>query len=164
MKLINYFMKNVFNLTLFCYNIFDLYKKNIYDELLEIVKNDIILIKNKNLTVEKDYNIIVIDKLLYYFDEYVKIKDQININNTEIYKYIINYINCNNIIITKNNFDVIHKTIYDNLLNNENLVISPNKDILFDSIIYNILYSVYNKNYIKIKNIITNHETSKQKK
>lgn len=151
--------KNVFNLTLFCYNIFDLYKKNIYDELLEIVKNDIILIKNKNLTVEKDYNTIVIDKLLYYFDEYVKIKDQININNTEIYKYIINYINCNNIIITKNNFDVIHKTIYDNLLNNENLVISPNKDILFDSIIYNILYSVYNKNYIKIKNIITNHET-----
>ena len=152
--------KNVFNLTLFCYNIFDLYKQNIYDELLEIVKKDIDLIENNSdIIINHDYNLIIIDKLIKYFDEYVKIKDQIKINNSEIYKYIINYINSNNIILTKNNFDIIHKNIYDNQLNNINLVIAPNKYILFDSIIYNILYSIYNKNYIKIKNMILNHMT-----
>jgi transposase len=151
--------KNIYNLTLFCYNIFDLYKKNIYDDLLEIVKKDINLIKNNNkLIINTDYDLVIIDKLIYYFDEYVKIKDQIKINNTEIYKYIINYINSNNIILTKNNFDDIYKNIYNNLLNNSNLITTSNKYILFDSIIYNILYSIYNKNFVKIKNIILNHE------
>ena len=40
--------KNVFNLSLFCYNIFDLYKINIYSELLDLIKNDINIIKNNN--------------------------------------------------------------------------------------------------------------------
>ncbi len=150
--------KNVFNLTLFCYNIFDLYKKNIFDELLEIVKNDIELKKkNKNAIINDDYDSIVIDKLIDYFDEYVKIKEQVKINNTEIYKYIINYINNNNIVLTSNNFNNIYNIIYNDLIN-KNLIIQPNKNILFDSIIYRILYSIYNKKYNKIKDLILKHE------
>lgn len=41
--------KNVFNLTLFSYNVFDSYKLNIFNELLDYVKNDIQLVTtNKN--------------------------------------------------------------------------------------------------------------------
>jgi putative transposase len=150
--------KNVFNLSLFCYNVFDTYKTNIYNELLVLVKNDINIIKNnKKIIIRRDYDEIIIDKLINYFDEYVKIKDQIKINNNEIYKYIINYLTTNNIIITKTNFEVTYKVIYNNLENND-LVITPNKNILFDSIIYKILYSIYNKNYSRIKKKILNHE------
>ena len=72
--------KNVFNLSLFCYNIFDLYKTYIYSELLDQVNNDINIIKNNNkIIINRDYNEYIIEKLIYYFDEYVKIKDQVKI-------------------------------------------------------------------------------------
>jgi putative transposase len=150
--------KNVFNLTLFSYNVFDSYKLNIFNELLDYVKNDIQLVTtNKKITINRDYDEFILNKFSYYFDEYVKIKDIIKTNNTEIYKFIINYVNTNNIVITFKNFNNIYNTIYNDL-SGLNLIVLPNKQILFDDIIYKILYSIYNKNYINIKNKILNHE------
>lgn len=145
--------KNVYNLTLFCYNIFDLYKHELYNYLFNIVQNDI-----SNNTLNDDYDIIIIDKLIIYFDDYVKIKDYIKNNNYYIYKFIINYINENNIIINNKNYMDIYNYIYNILLNDTNITINLNKKILFEDIIYKILYSIYNKNYTKTKDQMLNHE------
>jgi hypothetical protein len=141
--------KNVFNLSLFCYNIFDLYKTDIYNEVLKIVESKKII---------SDYDDIIINKLIYYFDEYVNIKNQIKINNNYIYKFIINYINDNKISINKSNFNDIYNDIYSKLVDDDNLIVNINKNILFDNIIYKILYSIYNKNYTKTKQQLLDHK------
>jgi putative transposase len=143
--------KKVFNLSIFCTEIFNLYKGDIFKYILELHKNNI----NK---IEYDYDEFIINKLIYYFDEYVKIKDIIKNNNSYIYKYIINYINQNNIIIRKNNFNAIYSTIIKNLLRDDNIKYKQNKKILLINIIYRIIFSIYNNNFNKIKNEMLDHK------
>jgi hypothetical protein len=137
----------VYNLSIFCTEIFNLYKFHIYKSIYRNKK-----IKNGQ------YDDIIINKLMYYFDEYVKIKNKIKTNNNYIYKYIISYITQNNIIIKKSNFHQVKQTIEKKLSNDENIGYSENKEILFDNIIYKILLSIYNKNFNLMKNQMINHE------
>lgn len=139
--------KKVYNLSIFCTDIFNLYKLNIYKSIY----------KNKKIK-NGEYDDIIINKLLVYFDEYIEIKNIIKENNNYIYKYIINYINENQLILKKSNFYIIQKIIKNLLLNDININYTKNKKILFDNIIYKILYSIYTRNFNLIKNQMLNHE------
>ena len=89
--------KNIYNITIFCHSIFIKYKNEIYEILYE-------WICKKNIT-----NIDEIDKKLQkiyqkYYNKYCLIKNDLDNNNEIIYKYIIKYINDNQIIVINNNW------------------------------------------------------------
>jgi putative transposase len=139
--------KNIFNLSIFCIEIFNLYKTNIYKSIYEYT----------NINCDIDYDGMINNKLLNYFNDYVKIKDNLKINNKYIYKFIITYINNNNIIIKKSNYDNIYKLFIDKLKDDTNINYNNNKKLLFENIINKIIISIYTINFNKTKNEILNH-------
>jgi len=81
--------KNIYNLTLYCIQIFNFYKTTLYEKLYNELAND------KTIDCDK----FIKDNLSDYFDLYSSLKIHLQENNKYIYKTIINYIKNNNILI-----------------------------------------------------------------
>ena len=144
--------KNIFNSTVFCHSIFLKYKNNIYKDLyIHIKKNKI-----------KKYDMSIDSKLyeIYekYYLHYCNIKNDLENNNEIIYKYIIGTMTTKKIIMTNNTYKKFKKKITTDLLSNKNIKITlTTKYELFDSIIDNIMNSLYNKNYFLTEYQIQNN-------
>ena len=150
-KFMSKITKNIYNITIFSHLLFLRYKRSIFKDLYDyIIQNNI-----------KIHSELIDTKLLSIFDKYYKyyigIKNDIDSNNENIYKYIINKIHNKKIIINSNNYFEIKKMLTDKLLNIKGISFSDNtKDELFYSIIDRIIKSIYTKNFMTIKYEIFN--------
>jgi IS605 OrfB family transposase len=183
--------KNIYNCTLYCYKVYKQFEDNIYKELYDdIIKHkyidkltDVIKqkqpkskskIKNKDKIGKKDkkdITIIKIEEKLYniydnYYNLYSLNKNAIDNNNQIIYKYIIENIKVENIIIDKNNINNLFNKYKIEVIKLNNIINdSNNENILIDNIIKNILSSFYYKNIYYIKNLLNiNQEKNINKK
>lgn len=129
--------KNIYNHYLYCYNIFKIYKKEIFNEIIKLQNDENI---NENI-------ILILEKYYKFHNEH---KNNYNANNNFIFNYIIK----KNIIIDNANLNNIYDQIKIELINDGNLNYESNKKALFDDIIYNICHSFYKKNYFDVKNSI----------
>jgi len=91
--------KKVYNQYIFCYQIYELYKKDIYKNLYLKLKND------ETINCEK----YIADKLNDNINNYINIKLRIQSNNAHIYHSIKSYFNYHNIILKNSNYDYYHK-------------------------------------------------------
>jgi putative transposase len=141
--------KNVYNSTLYSYNIFYLYQNKVYKYVYEEY------IKNKNI----DCEIFFKNKMTEYYNDHSKLYEHIKQNNNYIYNFIKNYITINEIIINNDN---CIKTInfFKYILSFDNNIFQDmkNNDILFYDIVKKIVYSFYVKNYNLIKNQMLEHK------
>jgi hypothetical protein len=176
--------KNIYNCTLFCYKVYKQFENNIYKDLHDdIVKNkyveklgDVInknkikktnnkdtKIKNKNNTGKRDKkdNIIIqIEEKLYkiydnYYNLYSLNKKYIDDNNKIIFKFIIEDIKQNSIIIDKFNIFKLFEDYKHKIINLDNILFdSNNEKLVIDNIIQGILNSLYYKNIYYIKKLL----------
>ena len=142
--------KNIYNTTIYSIQVFNYFKIELYKKLYNELINEQKLIKNKKKNKKEliDVPEYIKNKLIYYFDLYSSLKEHLKNNNNYIYKFIINYITSNKIIIKNSNYYITIKNI-TNLLNND--------DLLFNQIIIRIINSMYTKNYMRMKNEMLNH-------
>ena len=141
--------KNIYNTTIYSIQVFNYFKIELYKNLYTD------LIKDTNINISEYIN----SKLIYYFNLYSSLKDKLNSNNNYIYKYIINYINTNKIIIKNSNYIKTIDTLLDLLIDDMNIYMNNiNDELLFDQIVTKIVNSIYTKNYMLTKNEMLNHK------
>ena len=170
--------KNIYNNTLFIYKVYNIYQNNIYNDVYNfIIANNLHLkyikvdnIDNHNYVkynkkakkIKKTDDIILITDYFYsmfdkYYKFYVNNKKNIDSNNQIIYKYIINDIKNNDIIISNNNYnEIIIKYINEVIELKDIIFNNDNKNITIDNIVKSIIKSLYIKNYFYIKKQIEN--------
>ena len=170
--------KNIYNNTLFIYKVYNIYQNNIYNDVYNfIMANNLHLkyikvdnIDNHNYVkynkkakkIKKTDDIILITDYFYsmfdkYYKFYVNNKKNIDSNNQIIYKYIINDIKNNDIIISNNNYnEIIIKYINEVIELKDIIYNNDNKNITIDNIVKSIIKSLYIKNYFYIKKQIDN--------
>ena len=141
--------KKVYNQYIFCYQIYDLYKKDIYKSLYDKLNN------GETVDCEK----YVSDKLNKSIDNYIDIKQKIQSNNAHIYYSITSYLKYHNIIIKNSNYDIAHNYLsYWIKTDKEIFLDGINDNVLYYNIVTNILRSIYLKNYNTVKNEMLNHQ------
>lgn len=141
--------KSVYNLSIYSIQIFNYFKIELYSHLYD------------KLLIDKsiDTDSYIKNELIKYFDLYSSINKHIMNNNNYIYKYIINYVNNNNIIIKNSNYDNVKEHIFNTLSNDQNIFTNQiNDNLLRDDIINRIINSIYTKNYRKTENEMLNHK------
>ena len=148
-RYLGYYSKKLYNQYIFCYQIYEIYKydifKNLHDDLA------------KNININCDTYIS--NKLSECIDNYILIKNEHKLNNSYIYKKIIEHIRKNNIIVKNSNYENIKNDFIESLKNDTNIRYDKkNYDVLYSNIIINIVKSIYIKNYNVIKENMTNHE------
>ena len=148
--------KNIYNISIYSIQVFNYFKiqlyETLYNDLLEEQKNKKII----NKINESEY---INNKLNNYFILYSSLKDHIKNNNNYIYKFIINYITINKIIIKNSNYNKITNDLINLLNNNENIYKDNiNNDLLFNQIVIKIINSIYTKNYMRMKKEMLNHQ------
>jgi hypothetical protein len=170
--------KNIYNCTLFVYKIYKIYQNDIYKDVYEfIISNNfhinyiniekIIKVKNekynkKGKKEKKLDDIVKIENYFYsmydkYYKFYVNNKKIIDSNNKVIYKYIINDIKTNNIIVSNNNYNELVTKYLIEVVKLDNIKFDiNNKIITIDNIVNSIIKSIYNKNYFYIKKQLEN--------
>ena len=171
--------KNIYNCTLFVYKIYKIYQNDIYKEVYDfIIKNNLHL---KYANIEKvttkkkhdKYNkkakkekktddIVKIENYFYstydkYYKFYVTNKLIIDSNNKIIYKYIINDIETNNIVISNNNYNELITKYLLEVINLNNIKFDEtNKTITINNIVNSIIKSIYVKTYFYVKKQLEN--------
>ena len=183
--------KNIYNCTLYCYKVYKQFEDNIYKDLYDdIIKNkyveklgDVInknkikktenkgtKIKNKNNTGKRDKkdNIIIqIEEKLYkiydnYYNLYSLNKKNIDDNNKIIFKFIIEDIKQNSIIIDKFNILKLFDDYKHKIINLNNILFNSNNEkLVIDNIINGILNSLYYKNIYYIKKLLDINQEKK---
>ena len=170
--------KNIYNNTLFIYKVYNIYQNNIYNDVYNfIIANNLHLkyikvdnIDNHNYVkynkkakkIKKTDDIILITDYFYsmfdkYYKFYVNNKKNIDSNNQIIYKYIINDIKNNDIIISNNNYNEIIIKYINKVIELKDIIYNnDNKNITIDNIVKSIIKSLYIKNYFYIKKQIEN--------
>ena len=170
--------KNIYNCTLFVYKIYKIYQNYIYKDVYNfIISNNlhlnytniekIIKVKNekynkKGKKEKKLDDIVKIENYFYsmydkYYKFYVNNKKIIDSNNKVIYKYIINDIKTNNIIVSNNNYNELVTKYLIEVIKLDNIKFDiNNKIITIDNIVNSIIKSLYNKNYFYIKKQLEN--------
>lgn len=141
--------KSVYNLSIYSIQIFNYFKIELYSHLYD------------KLLIDKsiDTDSYIKNELIKYFDLYSSINKHIMSNNNYIYKYIINYVNNNNIVIKNSNYDNVKEYIFNTLSNDQNIFTNQiNDNLLRDDIINRIVNSIYTKNYRKTENEMLNHK------
>jgi hypothetical protein len=175
--------KNIYNSTLYCFKVYKQFENNIYEDLHKyIIKNKYVdklktvidtnkkkvlpekKIKNKdkkgNKVVKKVDNLIKLEDKLYeiydeYYNFYGKNKKIIDNNNNIIYKYIIEDIKNNNVLITKNNITNLVNNYKLKIIKLDNISFNNNNELLvIDNIIFSIIKSCYYKTVYYIKKLI----------
>ena len=179
--------KNIYNCTIFTYKIYNIYQNLIYKDLCKYIEENNIHQKfMKSLTIgnlkkthkkydknakkeKKDDDIVKIEDQFYQiYDKYHKLyttnKCTIEANNKIIYKYIINDINDNNIIVSNlNQTKIIDKYVKHFLKMNNIVHNKDNKLVTVVNVISSIIKSFYTKNYFYVKNMIENNKHIDQK-
>ena len=170
--------KNIYNNTIFIYKVYNIYQNDIHKDVYNfIIANNLHLKYIKIDNIEKNkyekYNkkakktkktddIILITDYFYsmfdiYYKFYINNKKNIDSNNQIIYKYIINDIKNNDIIISNNNYnEIIIKYINEVIELKDIIYNNDNKNITIDNIVKSIIKSLYIKNYFYIKKQIEN--------
>ena len=149
--------KNIYNSCVFSFNIFKLFKKQIYDDFFMNIKN-IMNSKtdffNKNKLIYDTYDQEFIKIYNKYYKTYIESKEQIIKNNKIIFDFI--KIELNNIILNSSNI----KFYINKIINSLKKIITydkNNKKLIFTDIIINIIKSFYNKTYFRTKYEMLNH-------
>jgi hypothetical protein len=149
--------KNVYNSCVFSFNIFKLFKKQIYDDFFMNIKN-IMNSKtdffDKNKLIYDTYDQEFIKIYNKYYKTYIESKEQIIKNNKIIFDFI--KIELNNIILNSSNI----KFYINKIINSLKKIITydkNNKKLIFTDIIINIIKSFYNKTYFRTKYEMLNH-------
>lgn len=141
--------KDVYNFSIFCTEIYNKYKNDIYKKLYEGIVKD--LYKDKDTFYTELYQIYD-----HYYNEFIKNKDVLKNNNNIIYEYIVNSIDEP---ILNDNFYNIENKIIKKLKKHKKITFDNyTKDEFFTSIVRRILKSFYNKNYFRTKSQILNKE------
>ena len=168
--------KNIYNCTLFVYKIYQIYQNDIYKDVYDfIITNNLHLkyINIENIIKKEKYNkkakkekksddIVKIENYFYlmydkYYKFYVNNKKIIDSNNKIIYKYIINDIETNNIIVSNNNYNELINKYLINAVKLDNIKFDiNNKIITINNIVNSIIKSIYVKNYFYIKKQLEN--------
>jgi hypothetical protein len=142
------FSKNIFNISLFCFNILKKNQDCIYKKFFKTLKN------TTEIERKDKYNKIFSEIYNEYFKLHTDNMELINTNNKIIYEYIKNLLK--DIVLTTLNYEEVKKNIITELsliLEFNNL----NKKMVFLNIVNDILKSFYLKNYYKIKYELANH-------
>jgi IS605 OrfB family transposase len=140
--------KNIWNISIYCKQVYDLYKTKIFKELFAKLNKDI----------NFDSKTFINEKALQYHKDYSSMRENINSNNNIIYKAITDSLAVNNIIVTTSNIDVlIGKSIIGIKLEHDIFIDDDNNDILYENIIKQVYVSIYRRNYRTIKYEMTNH-------
>ena len=174
--------RNIYNSTLFVYKVYKIYQNDIYKELYDYIIENKLETKfiNKPKVEKKKYNkkdkkdkkdddIVKIEDEFYllfdkYYNLYIKNKNIVESNNKIIYKYIINDITTNNIVISNDNYkNLIDKYMIQVIKLNDITFNESNKIISIDNIIVSIVKSLYIKNYFYIKKLIEDNKEIDQK-
>jgi putative transposase len=141
--------KKVYNQYIFCYQIYELYKKDIYKSLYLKLKN------GETINCEK----YVADKLNDSINNYINIKLKIQSNNAHIYHSIKSYFNYHNIILKNSNYDYYHKYLSYWIKTDQEIFLDGiNDNVLYYNIVTKVLISIYMKNYNTVKNEMLNHQ------
>jgi hypothetical protein len=155
--------RNIYNKTIFCFNVFSYYKNTIFEEIYNKINTESFK-KNTNQQKEKIFKNLFIEfycqKYKYYSENYLLMKQ----NNNIIYKYIKDELKGE--LITNFNFEEMKKLF---LKKTEKLVSfnNDNKVIVFIDVLHKILQNMYNKVFYKTKyeminNIPFTYNISKQ--
>lgn len=141
--------KNIYNTSIFLYQIFLTYKQQIFRDLYFMLKNN--EIEDVYYFDGQFYNV-----FHKYRQKYIKLKYFRQYNNNLIYRFIKETLDEEEVILVNNNFFIIEKYII-NTLENENLLKFPKKcsmddkrEIFYD-IVRSILKSIYDKNFNQTK-------------
>ena len=141
--------KKVYNQYIFCYQIYELYKKDIYKSLYLKLKN------GETINCEK----YIADKLNDSINNYINIKLRIQSNNAHIYHSIKSYFNYHNIILKNSNYDYYHKYLSYWIKTDQEIFLDGiNDNVLYYNIVTKVLRSIYMKNYNTVKNEMLNHQ------
>lgn len=141
--------KNIYNISIYSIQVFNYFKIELYKNLF----NEII--KDNNIDTYEYIN----SNLINYFNLYSSLKDKLKENNNYIYKYIINYITINKIIIKNSNYEQIIDILLNLLVNDVNIYTdNKNNYLLFNQILIKIVNSIYTKNYMRTKNEMIEHK------
>jgi hypothetical protein len=167
--------KNVFNIYMYHYKVYNLFKniifKNIFEHInknknnypVDIIKKTKEEIKtdkiNKKQNKKKNLPNDKISLLIYqeydkYYNQYKTYQEIVKSNNNIIYQFIKNKFT--NIILDNTNFDYFYKDFISNQIPNT-IYDYENKYIVYDSIIFRILKSMYLHNFKKYQNCIFNN-------
>jgi len=153
------YSKKLYNQYIFCFQIYEVYKFDIFKNLYDILNNNS---NYENYDLEKIDDFVdnhISKELNKNIETFIIIKNKLYHNNSYIYKKIIDNIKNNNIIIKNSNYDQTTNMFINNLKNNNNIYIDEeNYNVLYVNIITRIINSIYNKNYDIVKEKITNHE------
>ena len=151
------YAKNIYNCTIFCYNVYLKYKNDIFKDLHDKLS------ESKIPSVKKDKQNFINNELFMIFDKYHlkysdSFKDLIN-NNKVIFDYIINDDELNQYKVFNSNLsnirDIYHKELKDH---NKIKYNSENKKLVYTDVIDNIINSFYRRNYFMTKNELLNHK------
>lgn len=137
--------KNIYNHYIFCYNVYQKFKENVYLELLK-----------SNDPKPIDF---IIDKLSLYYEKYSNNFDKFKNNNTLIY----NYIRSLNLNIDHKNLDKIKSELYLKcIIKIKELNVNLNDPFECEYLYENIIDQIIHKNYLGkfyyIKRCILNHK------
>ena len=137
--------KSIFNCCVYSYNIFSLYKNNIYFDMLDYYK------KNNKVNQKQLFQIY----FKKYYDNYTNNKQLIKTNNSIIYNFIKNNKKYHNINTT--NYNGIKSSLLIKLKKKVDYD-DNNKYIVFEHIVEKILISFYYRRFFIIKRQIQNHK------
>lgn len=142
--------KNIYNCTIYCATIFYKFKNHILHDIINTKK------LTKNVQSNEDLMKLTNECFDKYYNVYTKIKNQIENNNKVIYSFICNILK--DTLLVNNNFDYYRQIIIKELKQNRELFRNKKyDDILFFSIIDNILNSFYLKNFNNVKQMMLDH-------
>lgn len=169
--------KNVYNTTIFIFKIYKIYQneiyKNVYDYIIEnnlhvhfvnLPKKDKKYVKyDKEAKKEKKHpELVKIENFFYgvfdiYYKVYIKNKLIIDSNNKIIFKYIINDIIKNNIVVSNINYKQLINKYLDLVIKLDNVDYNKsNKLTTIDTIVKSIIKSLYCKNYFYVQKQMKN--------
>jgi IS605 OrfB family transposase len=133
--------KKIYNHYMFCLNIYNYYKEQLYE--------DVFLMHLNNSLTNENINDKIVERIKYYYAFYTNNYIQYKINNNVIYKIIKDM----KLIITDENYDEAYSTIINKCYLDKNIIFNAsNAHFLFYDIIKNILTSFYIRNFYNVRN------------
>lgn len=137
--------KNIYNISLYCHNIYTLFQTNIYEDFYEKLK--------ATDDIKENYNKLLLEAFNKYYIIYSHNKEINNENNKIIYNHLKEGLN--NVILNCNNIP-IYEMKYMNELKGVCKFDSDNKFFVYDNNIKKIIKSFYDKQYNTMKNELLN--------
>ena len=141
--------KNVYNASIYCIQIFNKFKYDIFKKLYFQLKN------NSNI----DTSNFIKNELLYYYQIYSNIKQKIQYNNNYIYKIITDDLRITKINIKNSNINQLTNFYIWKFKSDHNVLLDLNNDYyLLNDIIIRIIRLFYTNNYLRTKNEMLEHK------